>query len=78
VVSQRRHHHSQLTPMVCVRFSGKITYEEFQSLNTNGIDGIMHVTGLTHPKHRHRYSEQTWIDQIKNRHDPVLNSLQER
>ncbi|KAK3741686.1 hypothetical protein QZH41_009237 [Actinostola sp. cb2023] len=57
---------------------GKITLEEFKTLNTLGIDSMMYIMALSHPKHRHRYSEQTWINQRTRRRNPVINALEER
>ena len=46
-------------------------------MNTHGIDDIMYVTSLTNPRHRHRYSDQVWLNQ-RGLDDPVLNGIVER
>jgi len=42
---------------------GVITREEFEDLNTLLIDSYMYEMGRSHPRHRERYSEQTWLTQ---------------
>ena len=42
-------------------FSGKITKAEFPNTNILGIDGYFYKLQRLHPKHRDRYSEQTWV-----------------
>ena len=43
-------------------FQGKITKEEFPNTNILGIDGYFYKLQRHHPKHRDRYSEQTWVE----------------
>lgn len=40
---------------------GTITMDEFQTANTLGMDTYFDKLHRLHPKHRDRYSEQTWI-----------------
>ncbi|KAM7450274.1 prolyl 4-hydroxylase [Porites harrisoni] len=42
---------------------GIITREEFEHLNTILIDSYMYEMGRSHPRHRERFSEQTWLTQ---------------
>eukprot|EP00795_Rhopilema_esculentum_P001259 gene1259-15640_t len=56
---------------------GKITQEEFQTLNTEAIDDYMKALRETHPRFRDRYSEQTWLKQDRSA-DPLLRKLRER
>lgn len=42
---------------------GVITRKEFENLNTLLIDSYMYEMGRSHPRHRERFSEQTWLTQ---------------
>ncbi|KAK2551030.1 Transmembrane prolyl 4-hydroxylase [Acropora cervicornis] len=55
---------------------GVITSEEFQDLNTLLIDSYMYEIGRSHPRHRERFSEQTWLTQEHK--DGVLQEIRLR
>ena len=42
---------------------GVITREEFENLNTLLIDSYLYEVGRSHPHHKERFSEQTWLTQ---------------
>ena len=42
-------------------FPGKITKKEFPETNILGMDAYFYKLHRLHPKHRDRYSEQTWV-----------------
>ena len=46
-----------------VSHAGVITSDEFKDLNTLLIDSYMYEIGRSHPRHRERFSEQTWLTQ---------------
>lgn len=46
-----------------VSYAGVITSDEFKDLNTLLIDSYMYEFGRSHPRHRERFSEQTWLTQ---------------
>ena len=58
-------------------FTGVITPEEFENMNTRGADTIMAHAGKTHPKYRARYSYQTFLNQ-RYLKDPTLDRIIER
>ena len=58
-------------------FSGEITREEFNMLNTEAINEYMAALRDTHPRFRDRYSEQTWLKQDGSA-DSVLRRLRQR
>ncbi|XP_032232866.1 transmembrane prolyl 4-hydroxylase [Nematostella vectensis] len=55
-----------------------ITKEEFEKMDTQAIDDAMLALGLTHPRYRHRLSEQTWINQRLMKRTPILETIQAR
>lgn len=46
-------------------------------MNTLGLSDLLYKTVLSHPLHRARFSEQTWVNQ-RGLDDPVLNRITER
>ena len=46
-------------------------------MNTLGLMDLLSATALSHPLHRPRYSDQTWINQ-RALADPVLDKVTER
>ena len=46
-------------------------------MNTLGLSDLLYKTTLSHPLHRARFSEQTWVNQ-RGLDDPVLNGITER
>lgn len=46
-----------------ISHAGVITSDEFKDLNTLLIDSYMYEIGRSHPRHRERFSEQTWLTQ---------------
>lgn len=46
-------------------------------MNTLGLSDLLYKTTLSHPLHRARFSEQTWVNQ-RGLDDPVLNKITER
>ena len=46
-------------------------------MNTLGLSDLLYKTTLSHPLHRARFSEQTWVNQ-RGLDDPVLNRITER
>ena len=60
-----------------VCFSGFITPNEFENMNTRGADTMMMHVGKTHPKYRPRYSYQTYVNQ-RYLKDPMLDRIIER
>ena len=59
-----------------ISHAGVITSEEFQDLNTLLIDSYMYEIGRSHPRHRERFSEQTWLTQEHK--DGVLQEIRLR
>ena len=55
-------------------FLDVITREEFQTANTLGMDSYFHKLHRLHPKHRDRYSEQTWI-RFGNWSDRIISRI---
>ena len=66
---------TELKPITC--FSGFITPNEFENMNTRGADTMMMHAGKTHPKYRPRYSYQTFVNQ-RYLKDPILDRIIER
>ena len=58
-------------------FLDVITREEFQTANTLGMDSYFHKLHRLHPKHRDRYSEQTWI-RFGNWSDRIISRILRR
>ena len=58
-------------------YTGKITEEEFATLNTLGIEDHLNIVMREHPKHRQRTSEQVWLP-LADEYDPVLSKLRTR
>jgi len=56
---------------------GYATLDEFKKMNTLGLMDLLSATALSHPLHRPRYSDQTWINQ-RALADPVLDKVTER
>ncbi|XP_067055161.1 transmembrane prolyl 4-hydroxylase-like [Acropora muricata] len=55
---------------------GVITSDEFKDLNTLLIDSYMYEIGRSHPRHRERFSEQTWLTQ--EHEDSLLQEIRLR
>eukprot|EP00112_Aurelia_sp_Birch-Aquarium-sp1_P008210 Seg190.18 transcript_id=Seg190.18/GoldUCD/mRNA.D3Y31 product="Transmembrane prolyl 4-hydroxylase" protein_id=Seg190.18/GoldUCD/D3Y31 len=56
---------------------GIITREEFENLNTQGLDDYINLMIRDHPRFRQRFSEQTWLPFDKV-HSTVLHNIRER
>jgi len=56
---------------------GFATRAEFERMNTLGLSDLLYATGLSHPIHKARTSEQTWVNQ-RGLGDPVLDKIIER
>lgn len=56
---------------------GFATREEFERMNSLGLSDALYATGLSHPLHRARFSQQTWVNQ-RGLGDPVLDKIMER
>ena len=56
---------------------GIITKEEFETLNTQGIDDYLNQVLREHPKFRQRYSEQQWLP-MAYRYSTVIHNIRER
>eukprot|EP00111_Clytia_hemisphaerica_P018675 TCONS_00055202-protein len=56
---------------------GKITPEEFETLNTLGIEDYLNIVMREHPKHRQRTSDQVWLP-MSEEYDVVLSNLRNR
>jgi len=54
-----------------------ITREEFETLNTQGLEDYINQMIREHPRFRQRYSEQVWLpfDKVYSR---VLHNVRER
>ena len=61
----------------CSLLVGKISEEEFETLNTDGLDEYMKDLRENHPRFRDRFSEQTWIRQGKIA-DPIMRKIRDR
>lgn len=57
--------------------TGKITEEEFITFPTASIDSYMNYIKDNHPKHKDRYSSQTWIEHGKTK-DKMVKKLTQR
>ena len=57
--------------------SGFATIDEFKTMNSMGLTDLMSAMSMSHPLHRPRYSDQTWVNQ-RSLGDPVLNKVIER
>ena len=57
-------------------YAGVITHEEFQDMNTLLIDSYLFEMGRSHPRHRERFSEQTWLTQ--EHEDGILQDIRLR
>eukprot|EP00794_Sanderia_malayensis_P018786 gene18786-20677_t len=55
----------------------KITREEFENLNTGGLNEYMKDLRENHPRFRDRFSEQTWIRQGTTS-DAIMRKIRER
>ncbi|XP_020602861.1 transmembrane prolyl 4-hydroxylase-like [Orbicella faveolata] len=55
---------------------GVITHQEFQDMNTLLIDSYLYEMGRSHPRHRERFSEQTWLTQ--EHEDGILQDIRLR
>ncbi len=60
-----------------MRIPGKITKEEFETLNTDGLHEYMKDLRENHPRFRDRFSTQTWLRQGTSA-DPVMKKIRER
>ena len=56
---------------------GRITRDEFKSLNTAGIMEYMKTLREEHPRFRDRYSEQIWLKQGATS-DRIMRELREK
>ncbi|KAL9974815.1 hypothetical protein ACROYT_G011902 [Oculina patagonica] len=56
---------------------GYATLDEFKTMNSLGLMDLLTATALSHPLHRSRFSDQTWINQ-RALEDPVLDQVTER
>ncbi|RMX59580.1 hypothetical protein pdam_00003643, partial [Pocillopora damicornis] len=56
---------------------GFATIDEFKTMNSMGLTDLMSAMSMSHPLHRPRYSDQTWVNQ-RSLGDPVLNKVIER
>lgn len=56
---------------------GFATRDEFDGMNSLGLNDMFYATALSHPLHRARLSEQTWVNQ-RSLGDPVLDKIIER
>ena len=54
-----------------------VTKEEFKNLRTAGIEKYFLEMKKTHPKHRDRYSQQTWLPQ-RGTGDKMLRTIRRR
>ena len=61
--------------VICLK--GFATRDEFDGMNSLGLRDVLYATSLSHPLHRARLSEQTWVNQRALR-DPVLDKIIER
>lgn len=59
------------------QLQGYATLDEFKKMNSLGLMDLLSATALSHPLHRPRYSDQTWINQ-RALADPVLDKVTER
>jgi len=59
-----------------VLYIGVITHQEFQDMNTLLIDSYLYEMGRSHPRHRERFSEQTWLTQ--EHEDGILQDIRLR
>ena len=59
-----------------ILYIGVITHEEFQEMNTLLIDSYLYEMGRSHPRHRERFSEQTWLTQ--EHEDGILQDIRLR
>lgn len=57
--------------------TGKLTSDNFKKLNIKKILQYMDFLKNNSPRHRFRFSQQTWLQQDKTA-DPVLRQLHER
>lgn len=53
-----------------------ITREEFQDMNTLLVDSYLYEMGRSHPRHRERFSEQTWL--TGEHEDGILQDIRMR
>ena len=58
-------------------FVGVVTKEEFKNLRTAAIEKYFLETKKMHPKHRDRYSHQTWLPQ-RGTNDKMLRTIRRR
>ena len=56
---------------------GKISREEFNTLNTAGLTEYMKTLREEHPRFRDRYSEQIWLKQGESS-DRIMKGLREK
>lgn len=56
---------------------GFATRDEFDNMNTLGLSDAMYATVLSHPMHKSRFSEQTWVNQ-RGLGDPLLEKIVQR
>ncbi|RMX59581.1 hypothetical protein pdam_00003642 [Pocillopora damicornis] len=56
--------------------AGVITREEFQDMNTLLVDSYLYEMGRSHPRHRERFSEQTWL--TGEHEDGILQDIRMR
>jgi hypothetical protein len=63
--------------MDAVLFVDVVTREEFQNLRTAGMEKYFLEMKATHPKHRDRYSHQTWLPQ-RGTGDKMLRHIRRR
>ncbi|XP_046842649.1 transmembrane prolyl 4-hydroxylase-like isoform X3 [Xenia sp. Carnegie-2017] len=56
---------------------GIVTIEEFKTLRTAAMEKYFLEMKKTHPKHRDRYSQQTWLPQRGN-YDKLLRQIRQR
>ncbi|XP_065064787.1 transmembrane prolyl 4-hydroxylase-like isoform X2 [Rhopilema esculentum] len=56
---------------------GKITEEEFETLNTDSLNEYLKNLRENHPRFRDRFSEQTWLQQGRVA-DPIMRKIKSR
>ncbi|XP_068679514.1 transmembrane prolyl 4-hydroxylase-like isoform X2 [Montipora foliosa] len=56
---------------------GFATRDEFEKMNSLGLSDAMYATVLSHPRHKSRFSEQTWVNQ-RGLGDPILENMVQR
>ena len=60
-----------------ILLKGNVTEDEFKTLKTAAMEKYFVDMKKTHPRHRDRYSEQTWLSQGR-KGDKMMKKLRER